>query len=89
MLKVVYLDSYSVSDDEPKPKPRPIPGYGLSRERRSITPPRDEIPQLIPAEDACEVIDPIHLQERSVILCILAAMLEYKDLCKIVLVNTK
>ena len=47
----------SIGDDEPKPKSRPLPGYGLSRQHRSITPPlRDEIPQLVTAENAYEVL---------------------------------
>ncbi len=51
------LIPYSISGDEPKPKPRPLPGYGVSRQYRSTSPPlRHEVPQLIPAEDTCEVV---------------------------------
>ena len=33
--------------------------------------------------------DPLHIQEKSVKLCKLAAILEYKSLCKIILASTK
>lgn len=53
---LAYSISDKACDEEPKPKSRPLPGYSQSRKHRSVSPPlRDELPQLLPAEEFLEV----------------------------------
>ena len=58
----VALLFLSLTDEEPRSKPRPLPGYHLRQTHRSSSPPlREELPQLIPGEDTCEVCTSNHL----------------------------